>query len=141
MRNTLYAATIVAVALAAGQARAEEYTARLTGTAEVPSVTTTAGTGAAKVSLDPATKKLEWSITYSKLSGPPTMAHFHGPAGAGANAPPVITITPPLDSPISGSAVLTDAQIADLKAGSWYINIHTAQNPKGEIRGQVVHAH
>ena len=140
MRNTLFAAMILAAALAAGQARADEYTARLTGTAEVPSVTT-AGTGAAKVSLDPKTKKLEWSITHSKLSGPPTMAHFHGPAGAGANAPPVITIAPPLDGLISGSATLTDAQIADLKAGSWYINIHTAQNPKGEIRGQVVHVH
>ena len=140
MRNTLFAAMILAAALAAGQARADEFNTRLTGTAEVPSVTT-AGTGAAKVSLDPKTKTLEWSITYDRLSGPPTMAHFHGPAGAGANAPPVITIGPSLDSPISGSAVLTDAQIADLKAGSWYINIHTAQNPKGEIRGQVIHAH
>ena len=69
-----------------------------------------------------------------------TAAHFHGPAGAGVNAPPVVNLTP-LESPITGSAVLTDAQVADLKAGRWYINIHTAQNPKGEIRGQVVHVH
>ena len=140
MRNTLFAAMILAAALAAGQARADEFAARLTGTAEVPSVTT-AGTGSAKITLDEKTKTLEWSVSHSKLSGPPTMAHFHGPAGAGVNAPPVITLAPPLDGTITGSAVLTDAQIADLKEGRWYINIHTAQNPKGEIRGQVVHPH
>jgi len=37
-----------------------------------------------------------------------------------------------------GTAVLTDAQIADLTAGKWYANIHTQANPGGEIRGQVV---
>ena len=42
-----------------------------------------------------------------------------------------------LDSPISGEATLTDAQIADLKAGKWYVNVHTMAHPPGEIRGQV----
>src|SRR5688572_24112673 len=135
MRNTLFAAMSLAAVLAAGPAWAQEFTARLTGTAEVPSVISP-GTGQAKVSLDEKTKRLEWTITYDRLSGPVTAAHFHGPAGAGANAPPVVNLTP-LESPITGSAVLTDAQIADLKAGRWYINVHTAQNPKGEIRGQV----
>ena len=40
-------------------------------------------------------------------------------------------------SPVEGSATLTDAQAADLAAGRYYINIHTAANPGGEIRGQV----
>jgi hypothetical protein len=40
-------------------------------------------------------------------------------------------------SPIHGSKVLTDAQITDLEAGKWYVNVHTAANPGGEIRGQV----
>jgi len=40
-------------------------------------------------------------------------------------------------SPAQGSAALTDAQSADLLAGRYYINIHTAANPAGEIRGQV----
>ena len=45
-----------------------------------------------------------------------------------------------LASPIKGSATLTDTQIAQLEAGKWYINIHTAANKGGEIRGQLVHA-
>jgi hypothetical protein len=40
-------------------------------------------------------------------------------------------------SPAEGSAVLTDEQAADLTAGKYYINVHTAANPGGEIRGQV----
>jgi hypothetical protein len=41
-------------------------------------------------------------------------------------------------SPMKGSAVLTDAQVADLLAGKYYINIHTAANQAGELRGQVM---
>jgi CHRD domain-containing protein len=138
MRNIVLAAALAApAALVAGQALADDFIAKLTGGAEVPSVQTPA-TGSATITLDPKAKKLEWSVTYSRLSGPPTVAHFHGPAGAGVNAPPVVTLEGSLDSPISGSASLTDAQITDLKDGHWYLNIHTAANPKGEIRGQVV---
>ena len=43
-----------------------------------------------------------------------------------------------LASPIKGSATLTDAQIAQLEAGKWYVNIHTEANKPGEIRGQLV---
>jgi CHRD domain len=64
------------------------------------------------------------------------MGHIHGPAEPGENAPAVIPFAK-MESPIEGSATLTDAQAADLKAGRLYINIHTAQNKGGEIRGQV----
>jgi hypothetical protein len=42
-------------------------------------------------------------------------------------------------SPIKGTATLTDAQVADLMAGKYYVNVHTAANPAGEIRGQLTH--
>ncbi len=43
----------------------------------------------------------------------------------------------PFPSPFKGSAKLTDAQAGDLMGGQWYVNIHTAAIPGGEIRGQL----
>lgn len=97
----------------------------------------TAATGNASVSYDAASKQVTWRITYAGLSGTPTAAHFHGPAQPGANAGVAVPIPNVATSPIQGSATLTDAQAADLVAGRYYINIHTAANPPGEIRGQV----
>ena len=102
---------------------------------EVPP-NTSKGTGTAVVTYDPATKLLKWEVTYSGLTGPATMGHIHGPAEPGKNAPVIIPFAK-VDSPIEGSATLTDAQAADLKAGKLYINIHTAENKGGEIRGQL----
>jgi len=96
-----------------------------------------AATGAAAVTYDTASKQVTWRVTYSGLSGPPTMAHFHGPAEPGANAGVAVAMPNFAASPAQGSAVLTDAQAADLLAGRYYINVHTAANPRGEIRGQV----
>ena len=94
------------------------------------------GTGSADVTYDPVTKMLKWGVTYSGLTGPATMGHIHGPAEPGKNAPVLIPFAK-VDSPIVGSAILTDEQAADLKAGKLYINIHTAENKGGEIRGQL----
>lgn len=110
--------------------------ARLSGASEVPAVMTDA-TGIVEASLGSGTNVLTWKITYSGLSGPATGAHFHGPAMAGQNAGVVVPISAPLASPISGSATLTPAQAADLSAGRWYVNLHTAANPNGEVRGQM----
>ncbi len=64
---------------------ADKMKATLDSASEVPA-TTTAGKGTADIDFDPATKKLTWKLTYSGLTGPATMAHFHGPAEAGKNA-------------------------------------------------------
>ncbi len=105
----------------------------LKGTEEVPP-NDSAATGTADVKVDTAAKQITWTATHSGLSGDPTAAHFHGPAAPGENAPPVIDITGKIES---GSAELTDAQLADLQAGKLYLNIHTAKFPDGEIRGQI----
>ena len=110
--------------------------ARLSGTNEVPSVPTN-GNGTAEVNYDKQTRVMAWTISYSGLTGPATAAHFHGPAAISENAGVVVPLTGSLASPITGSATLTDAQAADLMAGKWYFNLHTAANPGGEIRGQV----
>ena len=96
-----------------------------------------AAKGDAAVTYDTASKQVTWRITYSGLSGPPTAAHFHGPAQPGANAGVAVAIPNPATAPVQGSAMLTEAQAADLLGGRYYINIHTAANPGGEVRGQV----
>jgi len=93
--------------------------------------------GTVEANLNKETNVLSWTVTYSGLSGPATAGHFHGPAIAGQNAGVVIPLDGNLASPIKGTATLTAEQVADLVAGKWYLNLHTAANPKGEIRGQV----
>ena len=121
----------------AGPACAEKITlkAQLTSAAEVPA-NTSKGSGTADINFDTASKALSWKLNYSGLSGPATMAHFHGPAEAGKNAGVAVPI-PNAASGTEGMATLTDAQAADLLAGKYYVNVHTAANPGGEIRGQV----
>ena len=109
-------------------------TVPLSGQNEVPP-NTSGGSGTGKVELDG--NVIKWTVTYSGLTGPVTAGHFHGPAAAGANAGVVVPFAGPLASPIVGSASLTAAQVDQVKQGLWYINLHTAANPGGELRGQV----
>ena len=98
------------------------------------------GAGSVDVTYDSASKKLSWKGTYTGLTGPAIAAHFHGPGGAGKNAGVMVPIFQgdAAKSPFEGSATLTDDQAKALLAGDMYVNIHTAANKAGEIRGQVV---
>ena len=110
------------------------------GSQEVPAVTTSA-TGNLSGSYNSRTNVLNYTVTWTGLSGIATAAHFHGPASTGENASPVfdlnITANSALNGQASGSATLTDEQEVALLAGKMYYNIHTALNVNGEIRGQV----
>ena len=121
-----------------GKERMDEtsFGATLSASAEVPANTSTGG-GSMTATLNNETKLLTWRVTYNGLSGPVAAGHFHGPAMAGVNAGVVVPFASTA-SPIEGSATLTAAQIADLRAGLWYVNLHTAANKGGEIRGQVL---
>ncbi|HTX51228.1 MAG TPA: CHRD domain-containing protein [Caulobacteraceae bacterium] len=137
MRSKLFCATIALLFAAAEPALAEtiNFKAHLTGHGEVPA-NDAGGKGDLVAQVDTDTHVLTYKVTYKGLSGPATMAHFHGPAKASAVAPPIIAVDDP-SSPISGHASVTDAQISQLEKGLWYFNVHTAANPGGEIRGQV----
>ena len=118
------------------------YKIELNGKNEVPP-TSSKGTGTGEASYDTATKTLSWDITYSGLTGPAKAAHFHGPAGPGVNAKPVVPLSGDLSSPIKGSVVFNAQQAKAISGGKWnewYFNIHTAKFPDGEIRGQVLKA-
>ncbi len=112
-------------------------TAKLSTAAEVPAKSGP-GTGTVDAMLDTATGKLKYTITYAGLSGPATAAHFHGPAGPTESAGVAVKITGDLASPIKGEAMLTPEQADALMKGRWYVNVHTANNPSGEIRGQLM---
>lgn len=107
----------------------------LNGAQEVPPASTS-GSGTVTASFDKSSRKLTYEVTYSGLTGPAVAGHFHGPAAAGQNAGVALPYTN-ATSPIRGEATLTAAQAADLLAGRWYANIHTARFPGGEIRGQL----
>jgi hypothetical protein len=141
-KGVILAACLVAITVWTGPSKAasQSFTVRLNGAQQVPPVQT-AATGTAELAYDPATRVLTWNVAYSGLSGPATMAHFHGPAAAGKNGPPVIWLSPkgsPVQAPIKGEATLTPEQAQQFTAGEWYINVHTPDHQAGEIRGQVL---
>jgi hypothetical protein len=136
-RHILLAAAALALSVP-GVARAEilKFHTTMSASQEVPPHDVK-GSGTVEATLDTATRKLDYTATWQGLTGPATMGHFHGPAAAGANAGVAVPWGSNITSPFKGSATLTDAQIADLEAGKWYANVHTAANPGGEIRGQM----
>lgn len=117
-------------------AQAVNLKAELKGGNEVPPLSVS-GTGQLTATFEPATRKLSWKGTLANLTAAPTMAHFHGPAEASKNAGLQVTIPNPGAS-FSGEATLTDQQARDMLAGMWYVNIHTAAHPAGEVRGQLL---
>jgi len=138
--RVFFSAVFVSFLLSACATPADDKTVSLRATlmssAEVPPNAST-GTGTLQAQLNKESKVLSWTLTYSGLTGAPKAGHFHGPAPIGQNAGVVLPFKGSLDSPISGSATLTDAQVTDLLDGKWYVNLHTAANPGGEVRGQV----
>ncbi|MCO6453692.1 MAG: CHRD domain-containing protein [Pirellulaceae bacterium] len=114
----------------------------LSGAQEVPPNGSPA-TGTATITLDTHTGDFTWDVSYTPLQGVFTVAHFHGPAPQGLNAPVEVPITAtvnPVTRTAVGAAVLSAEQITDLLAGQWYLNIHTNLFPGGEIRGQVLYS-
>ena len=136
-------ALLTAAPMAGAFAASTTLTVPLSGAAEVPPVQTP-GAGTAVLVYDPDTKKLSWTVEFGGLTGPATMAHFHGPAMAGKNGPVALWLVPKgaaPASPIKGEATLTPEQAKDFTSGEWYVNVHTADNPSGEIRGVIPAVH
>lgn len=122
------------------QAAPVQFEVPLAGTSEVPPVQT-AGSGSARLTYDPGTRVVTWDITFSQLSSPATMSHFHGPAAAGKNAPVLIWLSKKGEapaSPITGQTTLSPEDAKMFEAGDMYVNVHSQEHPAGEIRGQVV---
>jgi hypothetical protein len=132
----LAAAAALAGGVSTAQAEMVKLKAAMSAAQEVPP-TTSKGSGTGEFTLDTASKKLTYTVTYKDMSGPVTAGHIHGPAAPGANSGVEVPFQNAGTSPIKGEATLTDAQVADLMGGKTYVNLHTADNKGGEIRGQI----
>jgi len=122
----------------------QKVTVQLSGAREVPAVNTT-GSGSADISYDRVTKMITYSISWTlgTSSTTTTGMHFHGAEAASdtTSSPVVIPITG-FSSAKTGTfsgvtRALTDAEVNQLYAGKWYLNIHSDTFPAGEIRGNI----
>ena len=100
------------------------------------------GTGLSTVLLDNVADTITVSTSFAGLTSPATLAHIHGPAPIGVNAPVLFPFTG-VPSATSGTIptqtfALTAAQASELEAGLFYVNIHTTEFLEGEIRGQIL---
>jgi glucose/arabinose dehydrogenase/plastocyanin len=120
------------------------FTATLSGAAEQPNPVTTAGNGLGVFDLNGNT--LRFSMSYSGLSGPATAADINGPAGTDGSGPVILHLEPFTAGPLaasgafSGTLVISDQFKSLILSGQTYVNVHTAGNPGGEIRGQIAPA-
>jgi hypothetical protein len=137
LRSSLAALACTAVLAIASTSMAANVNlkADLKAASEVPP-TDSKGTGSVTATYDTASKKLSWKGSISGLSGPATAAHFHS-GEVGKNGGVAVPIAGADKGAFEGSATLTDAQAEELMAGKWYVNVHTAANKGGEIRGQM----
>ena len=133
----LVSLTLVGCGMMRPSQKMDIFEANLTPSQEVPPANSTA-TGSAEVQFNANTNKVTWKVMFNGLTGPATAGHIHGPAPVGANAGVVIPFAGNLNAqPVMGEMTVTPAQYADMAAGLYYVNIHTARFPGGEIRGQL----
>ena len=132
-KRSMVAMAILAIGTCGGLAQAKDVKVMLSGANEVPPVTTTAsGEGTISIADDGA---VSGSVTTKGVNG--TAAHIHM-AGTGKNGPVIVPLTKDGDTYKAGAgAKLTAEQMTAFKNGDLYVNVHSAANPNGEIRGQL----
>lgn len=129
------AVVLAAVALAAAAASIK-LKATLNSGQEVPKQAVKAPDGNGTFTATLSGSKLSWTLVFGKLSGKAQAAHIHlGRAGKAGGV--VVPLCGPCKSGVSGTATLTSAQQGAILGGGTYVNVHTAKNPNGEIRGQI----
>lgn len=127
-----------------------EFATNMTGQQEVPPVDTQAVGEAILVQDLPLNKTIHYVVNVTGIQGV-TQGHIHSGA-QGENGPIVVTLfkfdapqnvvlqsdnitSNNLEGPMQGKTM--PDLIAAMKNGTTYVNIHTQQNPNGEIRGQL----
>jgi len=107
---------------------------------EVPPADAESATGEANLSIDRASGAISGSVAVSELSGQAQMAHIHTGVG-GTNGDVLIGLTGNEDGSlwtVPVDSVLSAEALTALGNGELYLNVHTADNPGGELRGQII---
>ncbi len=132
-------ASVMAISVAdAAPTTSTKISAKLTAKAEVPAqaVKNTKGSGSFTGTL--TGNKLVWKLTFAGLSGPANGAHIHlGKAGKAGNVAVPLCAGSKCKSGIHGTVTLKASVLKAVTHGGAYVNVHTAKNPNGEIRGQI----
>ena len=81
-------------------------------------------------------RSLTWRLTFSRLTGKALAAHIHL-GRTGVAGPVAVPLCGPCVSGAHRTVSVTAKVRAALLAGTAYVNVHTARNPGGEVRGQV----
>ena len=112
--------------------------AKLTAKAEVPAQVVKNANGSGSFTATLTGNKLAWKLTFAKLSGPAIAAHIHlGKAGKAGNVAVALCAGAKCKSGVHGTSTLSAATLKAVTSGGAYVNVHTAKNPNGEIRGQL----
>jgi len=150
---SLFVLVLVALGAAACKSSTEStftlttYKTTLLSSLEVPP-NSSAATGNATITVD-GNKNLTYTVTFSGLTTGLNGAHIHAPAAPGTNANIIVAftatngvtsgtigpITVALNTLLAGNTITPDSLITLLGNGNAYVNVHTTQNPGGEIRG------
>ncbi len=147
MKRTVYTAvamlSVVAVASAFAapsapttrQASAKRLTAILTVNQEIPTPKDARGSG--KFTATISGRTIKWRITFRGLTGAAGAAHIHSALAGRANPAPAVSLCGPCRSGQSGTVRASAAVMKKILGGATYVNVHTAKNAAGEIRGQI----
>ena len=133
------AALVVVGAALAASTDTYSYRATLGPKAEVPAPNApakAAGVFSATVTEKKGKASIRWTLTFRRLSGKAVAAHIHKGA-AGVAGPVVIPLCAPCRNGQNGRQAITEDLAAALEQGGYYVNVHTAKNAGGEIRGQL----
>ena len=136
MAAAAVALAVTAFAGAAPRANPIMAAAKLTASEDVPAQVVKNTKGSGSFTLDITGTKATFTLKFSGLTGPATAAHIHL-GGMGKSGPVIVPLCGPCKSPVKGKATFSAALLKDLKTHKLYVNVHTAKNPNGEIRGQL----
>jgi CHRD domain len=131
----------VAVAAGGGAgmalAKGDVLSATLNAKQEIPKQTVAAPNGKGSFTGTLTGRRLRWKLTFSGLTGKALAAHIHLAKAGKGNPVPAVPLCTPCRSGVTGVVTLTNKVENAIKASGAYVNVHTAKNPSGEIRGQI----